>query len=120
MAWMPRSGWAFRLTRMTLNYVTLGLPSLLASTMWLSATRRILAVGGRGRWSLHSSAGYSQPRFRKSPLSASCRTEALARDADRNHPDEVLGFGLYPRLKADVADRRTLGLGIHVMRRAPH
>jgi hypothetical protein len=42
MAWMPRSGWAFRLTRMkTLNYVTLGPPSLLASTMWLSATRRI-------------------------------------------------------------------------------
>ena len=76
--------------------------------------------GGRGRWSLHSSAGYSQPRFRKSPLSASCRTDALARDADRNHPDEVLGFGLYPRLKANVADRRTLGLGIHVMRRAPH
>ncbi len=103
----------------TLNYVTLGLPSLLASTMWLSATR-ILAVKGRGRWSLHSSAGYSQPRFRKSPLPASCRPEALARDADRNHPDEVLGFALYPRLKADVADRRTLGLGIHVMRRAPH
>jgi len=45
-----------------LNYVTLGLPSLLASTMWLSATR-ILAVRGRGRWSLHSSAGYCQPRF---------------------------------------------------------
>ena len=39
---VPRSGWAFRLTRMkTLNDVTLGLPSLLASTMWLSATRRI-------------------------------------------------------------------------------
>jgi hypothetical protein len=104
----------------TLNYVTLGLPSLLASTMWLSATRRILAVRGRGRWSLNSRAGYSQPRFRKSPLSASCRAEALARDADRNHSDEVLGFGLYPRLKANVADRRTLGLGIHVMRRAPH
>src|SRR5216683_4735076 len=51
----------FRLTRMTLNYVTLGLPSLLASTMWLNATRRILAVGGPGRWSLYSSAGYSQP-----------------------------------------------------------
>jgi hypothetical protein len=46
MAWMPRSGWAFGLTRMkTLNYVTLGLPSLLASTMWLSATRRIVAAG---------------------------------------------------------------------------
>ncbi len=118
---MPRSGWAFRLTRMkTLNYVTLGLPSLLASTMWLSATRRILAVGGRGRWSLHSSAGYPQPRPGKSPLSASCRAEALARDTDRNHPDEVLGFALYPRLKADGADRRTLGLGVHVMRRAPH
>ena len=72
------------------------------------------------RWSLHLSAGYSQPRFRKSPLPASCRAEALARDADGNHPDEVLGFGLYPRLKANVADRRTLGLGIHVMRRAPH
>src|SRR5690242_1597857 len=80
MAWMPRSGRAFGLTRMTLNYVTLGLPS----------------------------------------LPASCRAEALARDADRNHPDEVLGFGLDPRLKADGADRRTLGLGIHVMRRAPH
>jgi hypothetical protein len=53
-------------------------------------------------------------------LPTSCRAEALARDADRNHPDEVLGFGLYPRLKANVADRRTLGLGIHVMRRAPH
>jgi hypothetical protein len=76
--------------------------------------------GGRGRWSLRSSAGYSQPRFRKAPLSASCRAEALARDADRNHSDEVLGFGLYPRLKANVADRGTLGLGIHVMRRAPH
>src|SRR5689334_7968489 len=120
MAWMPRSGWAFRLTRMTLNYVTLGLPSLLASTMWLSAMRRILAVRGRGRWSLHSGAGCSQPRCRKPPLPASCRTEALARDAGRNHPDEVLGFGLYPRLKANVADRRTLGLGIYVMRRAPH
>ena len=58
--------------------------------------------------------------FRKSPLSASCRAEALARDADRNHSDEVLGFGLYPRVKANVADRRALGLGIHVMRRAPH
>src|SRR5690242_5263749 len=80
MAWMPRSGRAFGLTRMTLNYVTLGLPS----------------------------------------LPASCRAEALARDADRNHPDEVLGFGLYPRLKADGADRRALGLGIHVMRGAPH
>ena len=56
----------------------------------------------------------------KSPLPASCRAEALARDADRNHSDEVLGFSLYPRLKANGADRRTLGLGIHVMRRAPH
>jgi hypothetical protein len=37
---------------------------------------------------------------RKSSLSASCRAEALARDADRKQPDEVLGFGLYPRLKA--------------------
>src|ERR1700758_1895140 len=45
MAWMPRGGWAFRLTRMTLNDVTLGLPSLLASTMWLSAARPILAAG---------------------------------------------------------------------------
>src|SRR5690348_8437210 len=75
---------------------------------------------GRGRWSLRSSAGYPQPRFRKSPPSASCRAQALARHADRNHPDEVLGFGLYPRLKADIADRRALGLSIHVMRRAPH
>src|SRR5690242_1638115 len=66
------------------------------------------------------SAGYPQTRCRKSPLSASCRAEALARDADRNHSDEVLGFGLYPRLKANGADRRTLGLGIHVMRGAPH
>jgi hypothetical protein len=57
---------------------------------------------------------------RKSPLAASCRAEALARDADRSYSDQVLGFGLYPRLKANVADRRTLGLGIHVMRRAPH
>src|SRR5437660_6240757 len=72
------------------------------------------------KWSLHLSAGYPQPRFRKSPLPASCRAEALARDADGNHPDEVLRFGLYPRLKANGADRRTLGLGIHVMRRAPH
>jgi hypothetical protein len=63
---------------------------------------------------------YSQPHPGNSPLSASCRAEALARDADRNHPDEVLRFALYPRLKANVADRRTLGLGIHVMRRAPH
>ena len=62
----------------------------------------------------------SSASFRKSPLPASCRAQALARDADRNHSDEVLGFGLYPRLKADVADRRTLGLGIHVMRRAAH
>jgi hypothetical protein len=47
-----RSGWAFRLTRMkTLTYVTLGLPSLPASTMWLSAARPILAVraGAGGR-----------------------------------------------------------------------
>ena len=121
MAWMPRSGRAFRLTWIkTLNYVTLGLPSLLASTMRLSATRRILGVRGRGRWSLHSGAGCSQPRPGKSPPSASCRAEALARDADRNHPDEVLRLALYPRLKADVADRRPLGLGIHMMRRAPH
>ena len=49
-----------------------------------------------------------------------CRAEALARDTDGIHPDEVLGFALYPGLKADVADRRTLGLGIHLMRRAPH
>src|SRR5712691_1416281 len=74
----------------------------------------------RGWWSLHLSAGYPQPHPGKSPLPASCRAEALARDADRYHPDEVLGFGLYPRLKANGADRRTLGLGIHVMRRAPH
>lgn len=53
-------------------------------------------------------------------MSASCRAEALACDTDGNHPDEVLRFALYPRLKADVADRRKLGLGIHVMRRAPH
>src|SRR5690348_3571241 len=74
----------------------------------------------RGWWSLRLSAGYPQPRFRKSLLPASCRAEALARDADRNHSDEVLGFGLDPRLKANGADRRTLGLGIYVMRRAPH
>src|SRR6267142_3885661 len=74
----------------------------------------------RGWWSLPSSAGYPQPRPGKSPLSASCRAAGLARDTDRNHPDEVLGFALYPRLKANVADRRTLGLGVHVMRRAPH
>ena len=49
-----------------------------------------------------------------------CRAEALAHDTDGIHPDEVLGFALYPGLKADVADRRTLGLGIHLMRRAPH
>jgi hypothetical protein len=32
----------------------------------------------------------------------------------------VLGFALYPGLKADVADRRALGLSIHLMGRAPH
>src|SRR5260370_38408056 len=76
--------------------------------------------GCRGWWSLHLSAGYPQPHPGKSPVPASCRADALARDADRNHPDEVLGFGPYPRLKANGADRRTLGLGIHVMRRATH
>ena len=60
------------------------------------------------------------PVKRKSTLSASCRAEALARDADGIHPDEVLRFALYPRLEANVADRRALGLGIRMMRRAPH
>jgi hypothetical protein len=47
------------------------------------------------------------------------RADALARDTDGLYPDEVLWFALYPGLKADAADRRTLGLGIHLMRRAP-
>ena len=74
--------------------------------------RRWAAARALEWWSLHLSAGYPQPHPGKSPLSASCRAEALARDTDGNYPDEVLRFGLYPRLKADVADRRTLGLGI--------
>jgi hypothetical protein len=59
-------------------------------------------------------------RSGKPPLSVSCRAEALACDADRIHPDEVLGFALNPRLEADVADRRALGLSIYMVRRAPH
>jgi hypothetical protein len=31
------------------------------------------------------------------------------------HPDEVLGFALHPRLKAEVGDRCTLRLGVYVM-----
>ena len=48
-----------------------------------------------------------------------CRADALALDTDGIHPDEVLWFALYPGLKADVANRRALGLSIHMMRRAP-
>lgn len=51
---------------------------------------------------------------------ASCGADALARDTDGIYPDEVLRFPLYPRPKADVADRRTLGLGIHLMRRTSY
>jgi hypothetical protein len=64
--------------------------------------------------------GRSPPLRGRAGLSASCRAEALARDTDGIHPDEVLRFARYPRLEADVGDRRALGLGIHMMRRAPH
>src|SRR5689334_11333679 len=121
MAWMPRSGW--------------GLPADPDEDVELRHARASFVAGVHDvveRYAADSGPEGTRPvaaalgcwlfsaLFRKSPLPASCRMEALARDADRNHPDEVLGFGLYPRLKANVADRRTLGLGIYVMRRAPH
>jgi hypothetical protein len=121
MAWMPRSGWGLpadpdedvELRHARASFVA-GVHDVVeryAADSGPEGTRPVAAA--LGCWLFSAS-------FRKSPLPASCRMEALARDADRNHSDEVLGFGLYPRLKANVADRRTLGLGIYVMRRAPH
>jgi hypothetical protein len=55
----------------------------------------------------------------ESPLSGIMPSGALARDADRNHPDEV-GSASTHDSRPTAKDRRTLGLGIHVMRRAPH
>jgi hypothetical protein len=46
------------------------------------------------------------------PALASCLAETLACDLAGIHPDEVLGFAFHPRLKAEVGDRCTLGLGV--------
>src|SRR5262245_64993245 len=56
---------------------------------------------------------------RVTPLLASCRADAYAKDTCGTHPDEVRRYILDPRLEPGIDERRALGLVIQMMRRSP-
>src|SRR5712671_6266329 len=65
-------------------------------------TPPLYCAAHRARWSCTTALG-------------SGLADTLATDLAGINPDEVLGFALHPRLKAEVGNRCTLGLGVYVM-----